>query len=57
MGEDGEAHDLAEELAKSGQDSLDLLSLREAAILEIELGRPSHAESILLRPSDRRYQS
>ncbi len=49
LGDEGKAHDLAEQLAKSVESSWDLLSLRQAAILEIELGRPSHAESILPR--------
>jgi tetratricopeptide (TPR) repeat protein/predicted Ser/Thr protein kinase len=47
IGDDGEAHELAEALAASAAHPWDLGSLRQAAILEIELGRPSHAESTL----------
>jgi tetratricopeptide (TPR) repeat protein len=48
-GDDDEAHELAEVLAIGSEDPSDLLGFRQAALLEIELGQPSHAESMLPR--------
>ncbi|MGH9334756.1 MAG: hypothetical protein ACRD21_13525, partial [Vicinamibacteria bacterium] len=48
-GDDAGVHEIAEALAGSAAQPWDLGSLRQSAILEIELGRASHAESTIRR--------